>query len=85
MKKNILALGFSVGIALTSLAQDCPANSTFIQASCVSGCYQIIVHPSLSPVKPTLSQALAIKEDLNRRCSTFNGAMNIDQPGTITN
>ncbi len=85
MKKTILALSFSAGMTLVGLAQDCPSNSTFIQASCVSGCYQIIVHPSLSPVKPTLSQALAIKEDLDRRCSAFNGAMNIDQPGTITN
>jgi hypothetical protein len=89
MKKLILTLVLIVGTVLGVDAQnsqsDCPDNSTFIKSSCDKGCYSIVIHTSLSPVKPTISQAIAIKEDLDKRCNTFNGTINIEDPGTITN
>jgi hypothetical protein len=87
MKKLLFTCLFGMALALKTSAQntpgDCPSITTFIQASCTSGSYQVIIHPSLSPVKPTTAQALAIKEDLEDRCSTPSGQYHINEPGFI--
>ncbi len=87
MKKVILTLVLALGLSSFANAQ-CGENSTYIQASCVSGCYSVYtmsgnMESDITPRKPTLSQATEIEADLNRRCSTFSGRATIDEPGTV--
>lgn len=87
MKKVFLTLIMAFGITTLVNAQ-CGENSTYIEASCISGCYSIYTMSGdltidSQPRKPTLAQATAIEADLNRRCSTFSGRATISEPGTI--
>lgn len=78
-----MVLGFS---ALASA--QCSANSTFIQASCVRGCYSLytmtgILENDVILRRPTQAQSKAIRNDLNQRWATLPGRASIDQPGVI--
>ncbi|WP_299129212.1 hypothetical protein [uncultured Winogradskyella sp.] len=86
-----LSLGFIVAVMFSVSAQSsqsgCPSNSTYISASCVSGCYSVYTNNGtiwdFIGKKPTTDQENAIRDDLNRRCSTFGGQASIDEPGNI--
>ncbi len=87
MKKVILTLVLALGLSSFANAQ-CGENSTYIQASCVSGCYSVYtmsgnLEADITPRKPTAAQSDAIRNDLNDRCSTFSGRATIDEPGIV--
>lgn len=87
MNKLFFTMILALGITSFTNAQ-CGEDSTYIQASCVSGCYSVYtmtgnLESDVTPRKPTPAQANAIRNDLNDRCSTFTGRATITQPGVI--
>ena len=91
MKKVFLILCANACFSFTSEDDfnDCPENSRWISSSCASGCYSVYymvpgnILASITPHRPSDAQATAIRNDLNRRCSSISGQANILDPGTI--